>query len=111
MSVGVPTEFWIHPAGGAYGLRYLSATEGVAPEPLAFALPDELSFDPQDDSSHAEDEVAMLFWPDGTCDESTIQRIVIRRNESEALEIVAVDSGTRYVIRNATEGDTDVYLL
>jgi Tfp pilus assembly protein FimT len=101
ISRGVPTEVWIDPDEGRYGLRYLAAETDDLPDPRDYQLNRELQFRFEETVANETDSITMLFWPDGTVDESSIDCVVIARDGSEELEIALDDAQANYAVREA----------
>jgi len=99
ISRGVPTEVWIDPDKGRYGFRYLAAERDDLPVGRNYQLNRALHFRLEEFVANETDSITMLFWPDGTVDESSIERIAIVCDEEEELEIALDDAHAHYAIR------------
>lgn len=97
-------ELWIEPETGLYGLSPHAGYGVDDSKRVEFRLADRLSFDVDVKEIDENGLAKILFWPDGSIDEESLEYLVIRQNEEEPVLIVQADYGLRYMIVD-TEDD------
>ena len=96
----VTMELWIDPDQGTYGLEPQVIIEEATTEYIAFDLADDLSFDIGGGSVDEDGRISILFWPDGTIDESSIAMVMIVDRDEKATTIEQADYGLGYYIQD-----------
>jgi prepilin-type N-terminal cleavage/methylation domain-containing protein len=103
-SEGLPMILWMNPANGTYGLRVqdgFSAAGATAPagtgKDKSYKLGDGLRFQFQQGVALPKQGASILFSPDGSIDESSLQRVVIVQDDGDWSAIAESDNHLNYV--------------
>lgn len=104
VSEGLPMILWMNPANGTYGLRVqdgFSAAGTTAPvgtgKDVSYKLGDGLHFQFQQGVALPKQGASILFAPDGSIDESSLQRVVIEQDDGDWSAIAESDNHLNYV--------------
>ena len=103
VSRGVMMELWIDPDQRAYGLRPQGAANSEENRARVYQLADSLTFDVETETLDSLGRAVILFWPDGSIDEQSVETIRIQENEESIVEIVQTEFGLGYEVHNAEE--------
>lgn len=104
VSEGLPMTLWMNPANGTYGLRVqdgFNATGTTAPagtgQDKSYRLADGLRFQFQQGVALPKQGASILFAPDGSIDESSLQRVVIAQDDGDWSAIAESNNHLNYV--------------
>lgn len=103
VSRGVMMELWINPDKQAYGLQPQGAANVEDDRARVYRLADRLTFNVEADALDSLGRAVILFWPDGSIDEQSVETIRIQENEESIVEIVRAEFGLGYEVQNAEE--------
>jgi len=104
VSEGLPMILWMNPANGTYGLRVqdgFNAAGTAAPtgtgKDVSYKLGDGLRFQFQQGVALPKQGASILFAPDGSIDESSLQRVVIAQDDGDWSAIAESNNHLNYV--------------
>ena len=104
VSEGMPMILWINPVNGTYGLRVqdgFNAAGTAAPagtgKDVSYKLGDGLHFQFQQGVALPKQGASILFAPDGSIDESSLQRVVIAQDDGDWSAIAESNNHLNYV--------------
>jgi len=101
ISRSVVMELWINPESGLYGASPQAGYEFEdARMPVEFIVADGLSIEVDTEFLDEQGEARILFWPDGSIDEESLEYMLIVENDDEdkLIEIAQSEYGLCYVI-------------
>jgi len=101
VSRGQRMELWVDPELRQYGLRAESTAIEPAPA-LEFEIAPGIALE-QDDDLASQEQFALLFWPDGTIDEESPQRMVLSEDGAQRYFIALADNRLEYVVETPDE--------
>jgi hypothetical protein len=84
-------QLWVEPEAGAYGLAPQSGYALEGEKELTYRLPEGLQLEVAQDALDENGRGYVSFWPDGTIDELSLTRLVVRGRDREALALVQKD--------------------
>jgi len=96
ISRSMTMQLWIEPENGRYGLEPQSKYDQYSN--LEYQLSDSLNFDPLSEEPDDEGRLFILFMPDGSIDEESLDRIAIRESKQDEIVVERSDSGLEYVV-------------
>jgi prepilin-type N-terminal cleavage/methylation domain-containing protein len=103
-SEGLPMILWMNPANGTYGLRVqdgFSAAGATAPsgtgKDVSYKLGDGLRFQFEQGVAMPKQGASILFSPDGSVEESSLQRVVIVQDDGDWSAIAESENHLNYV--------------
>jgi prepilin-type N-terminal cleavage/methylation domain-containing protein len=119
VSEGLPMVLWVNPADRTYGLRvqdgynagdtksqtsYGSGKLSGVGKDVRYQLPDRLRFELEQGGRIQNQMANIRFGPDGSIDENSLQRVVIRQDDGDWTAIVESENQLNYVIDQKTDG-------
>jgi prepilin-type N-terminal cleavage/methylation domain-containing protein len=112
VSRSVRMELWVDPAAGDYGLKPQAGDDNSATKqqswdkmPLEYHLAKGLSLDVDPNELDDQGIARILFWPDGTIDEESLDKLSIHEGEDRMVEIARAEFGKGYVIETENSND------
>jgi prepilin-type N-terminal cleavage/methylation domain-containing protein len=112
VSRSVMMELWVDPAAGAYGLKPQAGNDNSATQqqswdkmPLEYHLAKGLSLEVDATKLDDQGKARILFWPDGTIDEESLDDLTIHEGEDRTIEIARAEFGKGYVIEKENNGE------
>ncbi len=112
-SEGLPMILWMNPANGTYGLRVqdgFSAGGATAPagtgKDVSYKLGDGLRFQFEQGVPLPKQGASILFSPDGSIEESSLHRVVIKQDDGDWSAIAESENHLNYVTVQKTNGRT-----
>ncbi|MGD0650142.1 MAG: prepilin-type N-terminal cleavage/methylation domain-containing protein [Verrucomicrobiia bacterium] len=119
----LPMVLWMNPADGTYGVRvqdgynagdaksqttYGSGNLSGVGKDVRFQLPDRLRFELEQGGRIQNQMANIRFAPDGSIDENSLHRVVIRQDDGDWTAIVQSENQLNYVIDQKTDARTTV---
>lgn len=98
-SLGVPMDLWVNPSDGTYGVQPAQGFESDKKDPLQFTLAEGLKFDLGDATLGDEGRALIHFAADGDIEDGSLNSVIIREDDTHAVEIDRADTGMHYEIR------------
>lgn len=106
ISQGVRMEVWFDPEKNAYGIGPVvndTTTAGAPSEEQQ--CDDRLSFEIDDGKLDKDGRAAIRYWPDGTLDVESLERVVFYEEDEEAATLALTENTLEYVFED--DGDDD----
>lgn len=105
ISCSAGMELWLHPESGTYGLKPFSGGAIEGDKPVAWTLGEDLSFEVVPEAINKDGRAAIVFWPDGSIDPDSLDRLTIQEARREAIEIRQMAYGLGYEIPDEEGGN------
>ena len=103
-SEGLPMMLWMNPANGTYGLRMQDGFSAAGTTPTAgtgkdksYTLGDGLRFQFDQGVAMPKQGASILFAPDGSIEEGSLQRVLIVQDDGDWSAIAEADNHLNYV--------------
>lgn len=93
-----PMKLWVDPERGTYGLEPQIEFGTDRNADIEYVLAANLVFEIQAEALDEDGMAAILFWPDGTIDETSVRRINIVEDAQTTITIAQVDYGLGYAV-------------
>lgn len=103
VSRSVMMVLWVDPEERSYGLAPQGALAAESSPGRVYRLADGLTFDVEPESLDDLGRATILFWPDGSIDEESVQAVRIEENEETVVEIVRAEFGLGYEVQDAED--------
>jgi prepilin-type N-terminal cleavage/methylation domain-containing protein len=100
VSQSTPMRLWVNPEERSYGL---TPNEGYTLEDekeFLYQLPEGMQFEVSQDALDEKGRGYVSFWPDGTIDELSLTRVIVRGRDQEAVALVQKDLISGYEVVN-----------
>jgi prepilin-type N-terminal cleavage/methylation domain-containing protein len=107
----VPLKLWLDVKVGRYGLEPLESYEERDWKPIEYKLAEGLSFDLSGEPMDRKNLPDILFLPDGGTDEESLERVCIRNQRQENVEILMMRNRMSFGIPDERNRNDDVFLL
>jgi len=98
ISRSLPMELWIDTETGEYGLNSALGYELEEETSIEWSLAEDLRFDVDQEWLDNEGKATILFWPDGSIDVGSIERLRVQEGEEMALEIALTENRLEYEV-------------
>ena len=96
-------EIWFDPQAGAYGLRPESVPEQNQAKPIEFHLAEKLGLELDAEARNDQGESVILFWPDGSIDETSPDRITLTEDGEPRFVIALTANRLEFVAEDALD--------
>jgi len=96
ISSSAPMKLWIDPESGDYGIEPFSGYSVDDEKKIEWKLGGELNFKIDSSATGEDGRATIVFWPDGSIDPESLERIAIESSRGEAFEIERAVSGLEY---------------
>lgn len=100
ISSAVPMRLWIDAGSGRYGMSPQLGFESEDVVPIEYEMPDDLGFELDITRLSEFGTLDILYQPDGSIEEGSLEYVLIRDAEDEWIGITRADYGQGYVIRD-----------
>jgi type II secretion system protein H len=101
ISRGERLELWMNPTSASYGLR---STVATGKEVINFQCMDKLNLTVEEQYLGEDGSAAILFWPDGTIDESSPATIYLTESGATIFTMSLQKNRVRYAVQGAGNG-------
>jgi type II secretory pathway pseudopilin PulG len=102
ISQGQRVHLWIAPERGEYGIRPEDAARSKTPE-ARFRVADRLGLKLDTNETDEQGEIGIVYWPDGTLDETSPRRIQISEQDGPGLTLTLEENGQDYKVNDGAE--------
>lgn len=107
ISKSIVMELWVEPESGMYGLEPQGSydIEETDKTHIEFEVADGLSITVDEDMLDENGSVSIMFRPDGSIDEESIESVVIVEDDDTEVVIAKTDHGFGYAVGEAADDE------